>query len=268
MAVYATSDWHGCGNVANKVFDFLKPNDKLYFLGDAIDRGPDGIKLFNRLVSDSRVIMIKGNHEELMEQCLPALVKNENHQFTDHWLFSNGGLETWTTIKDFSKEKIMNYVRMIQCMPLSVEYISPKGHKVILEHAGYSPFIASYRTHNPVWDRSHFYDNWSDELGYEEGKNVYLVHGHTPVQYLKAYYGYKDQPAKTIEDYIEERQYLRDRIKTDEDLILPQVIQYCDGHKFDIDMCTIASHRIALLNLDTFERIYFDDEKAQKERNN
>ena len=40
----------------------------------------------------------------------------------------------------------------------------------------------------------------------------------------------------------------------------PNIIRYCDGHKFDIDMCTVVSGRIALLDLDTFEEIYIDGE--------
>ena len=41
--VYATSDWHGADiELIDKVFNFLGPKDKLYFLGDAIDRGGYG----------------------------------------------------------------------------------------------------------------------------------------------------------------------------------------------------------------------------------
>ena len=43
-----------------------------------------------------------------------------------------------------------------------------------------------------------------------------------------------------------------------EEIIKPEIIRYCSGHKFDVDMCTIASDRISLLDLDTFEVIYFD----------
>ena len=45
----------------------------------------------------------------------------------------------------------------------------------------------------------------------------------------------------------------------------PEVIRYCDGHKFDIDMCTIASERIALIDLDTFEIKYFDKKVREYE---
>ena len=44
----------------------------------------------------------------------------------------------------------------------------------------------------------------------------------------------------------------------------PTIVRYCDGHKFDIDMGTIASDRIALLDLDTFEEYYFDKENKNE----
>lgn len=267
MAVYATSDWHGCGKLMDRIFEYLQPDDTLYFLGDAVDRGKDGIQILDKLLSDSRVIMLKGNHEELMEQNIPFLLDEKESQITSHWLFSNGGECTWDSIKSLPKKEVMKYVEKIQALPLEEKYVSPLGHTVILEHAGYSPFMTSFRSHDSLWDRKHFFDVWADGTKETNGENVYLVHGHTPVQILKHYYGYKSQPVKTVEDYVEARQYLKNRIAENEDLILPKIIRYCEGHKFDVDMCTIASHRIALLNLDTFEEIYFDDEKAQKEKN-
>ena len=39
MSTYVASDWHGNYWVWEKVKTILSPNDKLYFLGDAADRG-------------------------------------------------------------------------------------------------------------------------------------------------------------------------------------------------------------------------------------
>ena len=35
------------------------------------------------------------------------------------------------------------------------------------------------------------------------------------------------------------------------------IIPYCEGHKIDIDLGCFVSRQIALLDLDTFEPIYF-----------
>ena len=40
MARYACSDLHGRYDLAEQVIAHLNPSDTLYFLGDAIDRGP------------------------------------------------------------------------------------------------------------------------------------------------------------------------------------------------------------------------------------
>lgn len=255
--VFASSDWHGCGNSALKIFDFLKSDDTLFFLGDAIDRGPDGILLMDRLLNDKRVTYLKGNHEEMMACDIPERIKYPDGEFwfNDCTWFNNGGNKTWETIKNCSDEIKMSYINKINNMPLEVKYNSPKGHVVILEHAGYTPFDIPHRHHDPLWDREHFYDNWTffDEVS-EQEKNTYLVHGHTPVQYLKFHYGYKDQPQKTKRDI--ELRHTWDKDPN----YKPSIIRYCGGHKFDIDMCTIVSNRIALIDLDTFEEIYFDAE--------
>ena len=78
--VYAAADWHGCLAPAKKLMDYLDKNDKLYYIGDSIDRGEDGIKLLNLLTKDKRVIYLRGNHEQMM---LDALRDARNGRFSD-----------------------------------------------------------------------------------------------------------------------------------------------------------------------------------------
>jgi len=264
--VFASSDWHGCGNVADKVFDFLKPDDTLYFIGDAIDRGPDGIKILTRLLSDSRVKFIMGNHEQFMEECLPEAIstlKASNDILSYEWIYScwvnNGGSRTINGLYDLSIPEVEELYQKIKNLPYQLLYKSPKGHTVLLEHAGYSPFVLSPRRHDPLWDREHFRDVW--DAGYRpdfcgDPDTTYLVHGHTPVQYLTYEYGYYGKPAPGP-NYLQEKHNFLYSDKTDA-LPKPEVIRYCEEHKFCIDMCTIVSNRIVLLDLDTFETVYID----------
>ena len=255
--VFASSDWHGCGTVANKILDFLKPDDKLYFLGDAIDRGPDGFKIMTKLLNDDRVVYIKGNHEEMMFKTIEHMIQYGIEEFLfqgngedDIWIYGNGGE---TTLNDMNWGKNINLIKLyhqIKNIPFISQYVSKDKKIIILEHAGFTPDKNGKEqyNHNPFWDRGHFYDAWSG------AENMYLIHGHTPVQYLKFEYGYYKCPKLTKEEL---------QLKNTWDIeskYQPQVIQYCEGHKFDIDMCTIISKRIALLDLDTFEIIYFDEE--------
>ena len=254
--VFATSDWHGCGDVAKKVFDFLQPDDILYFLGDAADRGPDGYALMKQLLNDKRVIYIKGNHEFFFERYTKELKENEKSFGYAEWIDGNGGWSTYkTAIEDFELDKIIEKVKNL---PLKKTYYSRAGNIIMLEHAGFTPNISRNKWtpwHDPLWDRGHFDEPWNNED--PAFKKVYVVHGHTPVQYLEFMFGYYGQPQKTIE-----QMELKHKFLNDEDMEgwKPTILRYCDNHKIDIDLCTISSNRIALLDLDTFEEIYFDKE--------
>lgn len=255
--VFASSDWHGCGTVANKVLDFLKPDDKLYFLGDAIDRGPDGFKIMTKLLNDPRITYMMGNHESMMLEAIEHMIIYglEEYQYCgmdNIWLYGNGGIKTFEDMNYGKGINLPKLYKNIKNMPVYV-ILTLKDKKVILEHAGYTPdkngkVKWDSKHHDPIWDRDHFWDPWSG------AENMYLIHGHTPVQYLQFEYGYYNCPKLTKEEL---------QLRTTWELkgkYTPQVIRYCDSHKFDIDMCTIVSKRIALIDLDTFEIIYFDEE--------
>lgn len=246
--VFASSDWHGCGKVANKVLEFLNPEDTLFFLGDAIDRGPDGVAILDVLLHRQNTFFLKGNHEEFLEHC-------PTHSPDIMWMV-NGGHDTYNELSQ-DEEKFLRYQQVIKNLPTELIYESSCGHRVILEHAGYTPFNISNNRHDPLWDRRHFIESWIPfyKDSFPEAENTYLVHGHTPVQYLKYEYGYIDQPSFAAKDFNDKRLWLKNELCEK-----PEIIRYCDGHKFDIDMCTILSKRIALLNLNTFEVLYFDEE--------
>lgn len=254
--VFASADWHGCGIPAEKLMSYLKEDDTLYFLGDAIDRGTDGLDIFKTLTTDPRVIYLRGNHEEFMLKAIQGKLEGITNRDFYIWTAGNGGNTTWADLELDTEENLIKYMEKIKQMPLKEEYISSKGHKVILEHAGYT-VGNTYRFHDPLWDRNHFYDEWGTS---EEDKNTYLIHGHTPVQYLQFECGYYGRPQFTKEEIAIKHSWYD--LPTDYEW-KPEVIRYCDGHKFDIDMCTICSGRVALIDLDTFEIIYFDTDKGE-----
>ena len=263
--VFCSFDWHGCGKVANQVLDWLSPEDTLYFGGDAIDRGPDGIEILNRLAARPNTILMRGNHEEMMARAIPYIIEDikEYECFYDwtgylHW-FQNGGKETAKAFLSMTEKQILKYKELIENMPTEIRYKSPNGHTVVLEHAGYTPVNIQHRSHDPLWDREHFYDRWNNGWEIEPGSNaekIYLVHGHTPVQYMRLMFGYDGMEPLTANEMKHKTDWYEHK-----DTIKPEVIRYCSGHKFNLDLCTIVSHRIALLDLDTFETIYFDEEE-------
>ena len=253
--VFASSDWHGNWELAQKVLNFLGPDDKLYYLGDCIDRGDNGIKILDALLIDPRVTFVKGNHEELMQFYIPELL--DKGDVNQEWLQNGGAVTADYLLKNKTKKEITNYIRKLASLPLETHYNSPNGHIVFLEHAGYTPLAPHYYHHDPLWDREHFIQDWA------ASENVYMIHGHTPVPYLKWYFSYKgkkvyfsDDPNFDEEDYNYGKEWLRGKHPE----YKPNILRYCDGHKFDVDVATIDSQRVALLDLDTFEEIYFDAE--------
>ena len=273
---YASSDWHGNWTAAKKVLDFLQPDDRLFYLGDATDRGENGVAILRTLMANPRVTYIKGNHDEFVELAIEKINLEEDEcnglpykapsnplaeKFDLIWWESmNGGRWTLSDLWKLPKAERMKIHRYLKNASVEVKYNSEKG-TVILEHSGYTPGMNKVnkwgKAHDPLWDREHFDDKWvADE-------NTYVVHGHTPVQYLKWQYGYVDSPTLTMEDMIWKREFLYDE-PTD---YRPTILHYCNGHKIDLDMCTIVSNRIALLDLDTFKEYYFDgaDEPRNKE---
>jgi len=260
--VYCSSDWHGCWDVAKKVLDYLQPEDTLYYLGDATDRGESGVKIFQALMTRPNTFYIKGNHDEMMADAIPfvwAEIENINyyggHQY-GLW-YQNGGDKTAQDFWKMTKEEVYAIKEAVDKMPTELRYKSPKGHTIIMEHAGYTPFDIPHRSHDPLWDRDHFYDRWSSGSGASEMvRDTYLIHGHTPVQYLKFMYGYNGEQPLTKEEMEQKQEWLHSH-KMEFDW-KPTILRYCDRHKFCVDLCTIVSNRIALLDLDTFEAIYFD----------
>jgi len=254
--VLATSDWHGC-DFYQDILNTLAPDDTIYFLGDAIDRGDANIDTFNALYNDKRVTFIKGNHEDMLVAFLTIEGLIQKEKETILW---NGTDKTLKEIAAIPAEKRPDFVKIITQMPEQLIYNSPRGHYVILEHAGFSPFAMPLYTHDPVWDRMHFRTKWDEGFNYRNKaltpNNTYVVHGHTPVQVLRFEYGYIDKEPLLLSEMEAKSNWYAES----EHPYKPHIINYCNNHKFDIDMGTAFSKRVAFLDLDTFEEFYFDKE--------
>ena len=77
MATYVISDIHGMYDKFLKMLDKLGFNDDdtLYVLGDVLDRGPNPIKVLQKMMEMPNVIPIVGNHELMAMECLDFLVE-------------------------------------------------------------------------------------------------------------------------------------------------------------------------------------------------
>lgn len=226
---YAITDLHGRLDLWKEVKKILQPNDKIYFLGDAMDRGPDGYALFLELLSDERVVYLKGNHEDMMAKGIEDYVTcSDIHDDFGLWTLSNGGSSTWNSIRTLSDEVLLQIASRLHKLPCEAVYINKKGQIVYMNHAGIPPMFREGKNEwDLIWNRRYYYekqdwkvDYWREENWNPEWDNSYLVHGHTPIK---------------------------------EDI---GILNYSDGHCFNIDIGAVWKNKTVLLDLDTFKPTY------------
>lgn len=243
MNVYACSDLHGQWDLFEELMTYINLDDKIYFLGDAIDRGLFGWDICKTIINDSRFIYIMGNHEDMMLNCI-GNINIENYDLDIGWnsdiklWYWNGGEKTYNNFindKMPTEEKI-KIIKKIKRLPYFDTYINQKNNVIYLTHAGFDPdsLRNDYITkENYLWDRSHYIadDFYGDS-------NEIVIHGHTPNPYLvKEINWHKKKENKYNYKYGD------------------GAFWYAGGHKCCIDCGAHYTGTTVLLNLDTFEEI-------------
>ena len=231
---YACSDLHGQKDLWNQIKDFLQPDDTLYFLGDAIDRGKDGFLIMQELIADSRVIYLKGNHELMMQNSLMENINNQSFWRGEEariW-YNNGSRPTMKAwIEDGPN---FNWINILKKLPLKAEYKNIKGQTIYLSHAGFTPGAEPEYEFDLVWDRNHLFQEIPKK--YLDNKTI-IVHGHTPTKHL-----IKQFKKYGFSNYKEENR-----------------IVFYNDIKIDVDCGSYTTGCTALLNLDTLEIISFKE---------
>ena len=205
MAIYAVSDLHGHYDLFQKGLSTIafSDNDYLYVLGDAIDRGKEGIRLLKYIMRQSNIDLLLGNHEVMMLNSVdfgggPLCIGRDTHI----WLDYNGG---WATLKDYldlsliSRKRLLGWLRN-RFVIKTVEV----GNKVFcLSH---SYFVESLLNKRYRYSDQHHVNEVVWESVYRNDSNVYgkdpyskhrctFVSGHVPVQYAREVIGQLKCPA-------------------------------------------------------------------------
>ena len=162
MAVYACSDLHGMLHFYKAIKDILKPEDTVYFLGDAGDRGPHPWECIKTIMDDPQFIYIKGNHEDM-------LIKAMGSGYGSAWalLRSNGGKKTCEQAMEESDWK--EWKSRLVSLPTQATYVNTQGETVYLSHAGFTPGVDHQGQMRRVWDRDliwsrdHFFHRWPED---------------------------------------------------------------------------------------------------------
>jgi len=232
MSSYAVSDLHACYNQWKQIQSFCKDSDRIYVLGDCIDRGLCSLDTLKSVLGDSRTTLLRGNHEDMM---LKALIAErdfeEDPDDTALWRwFNNGGKITYD---DWQQEgRNFNWISVIQNLPLWAKYTNSDGVNVVMNHSGATPKIgydvSSLSSKALLWDR-----HCIEEKRWHRDDNEIILHGHTPIPLMP-------QLKKFADEEIE-----------------PGAFWYCDMHRCNIDNCGFATGYICLLDLDTWEEHIF-----------
>ena len=134
---YTFSDIHGNLKLFNKLLDFLKPDDKIFFLGDANDRKPEGYEIIKKIARDSRFIYLKGNHEDMLYKAGIDYFQDDYTGKNYHLLVQNGGYDTFNDlIVDPYGQHWCNYLKRL---PTHAEYVNPIPKPLQIQKSSSTP---------------------------------------------------------------------------------------------------------------------------------
>lgn len=191
---FAVSDVHSCYKLLidalhEKGFDKNNPEHILISCGDLLDRGDDTIKVLEYVLNlpEDRTILIKGNHEYLLED----LLKRESFYGID---ISNGTAKTCIALSDINVPDTHEQLNLLAFSIIS----SAKENKLLKQYFSRLVHYAEFENHVFVhgWLRPEFryandedwsYDTWLNGIdswimyGNEIGKII--VCGHINASY-------------------------------------------------------------------------------------
>ncbi|MBN1932783.1 MAG: serine/threonine protein phosphatase [Desulfobacterales bacterium] len=171
--IFAIGDIHGCFDKLQILMDKIDVDfdtDTLVFLGDYIDRGPNSSEVVEYLIDlkkrFSKIIFLKGNHEEMLEDFLAGIDRLK--------YLTNGGQQT---LDSYLKKS-----RKFEASPIPQEHLDffkrlrlyYETDQYIFVHAGLRENIPleSQDVLDILWIRGRFIDS-----DYDFGKRV--IFGHT-----------------------------------------------------------------------------------------
>ena len=195
MATYVVSDVHGQYDLLieglNRI-DF-SDDDYLWCLGDAIDRGPDGIKLLQYVMEHDNMDLILGNHEFMM---LNSVDESGKPLCNGHdsllWSTFNGGDITFANYNMLSESERISLLSWMKSRYV-LKTIVIEEHPYCLTHSYYKETCEnktySELSYKDVWNIT-WSSIWRDDYEthamdiYPQYDYTFIV-GHVPVQRIR-----------------------------------------------------------------------------------
>ena len=192
MAIYVVSDIHGCYNLFLKGLSEISfsENDYLWCLGDAIDRGPDGVRILQYIMSHDNMDLIIGNHELMMLNSVNPHGKDIcDGNETYLWLEVNGGKSTYDQYGKLIEEERLKLLEWLRSRYV-IRTLNVEGHLFCLTHSYYNPKYENMRcidlpygdawsiTWSSIWRK----DVFTHALDIYGKYDHTFICGHVPVQ--------------------------------------------------------------------------------------
>lgn len=192
---YVIADIHGCYEEYRELIHKIKVSeekDHLYILGDALDRGPEPMKVLLDIMKRRNVTYIIGNHDYLFLYFIRKLgldLSNANNMSEDdisdfQAYLEDGGL---TTIEAFMKLSYEEKQAVCDFLLNANVYDEVRigDKRYILVHAGIGNFMEGVSL-----DEYNFLDFICERTDYKkryyQDRNTYVITGHTPTMYINA----------------------------------------------------------------------------------
>ena len=171
--ILCIGDVHGCSNTLKELlYNQIKitKNDKLIFVGDYIDRGPDSKGVIDVILylqkQNYDLTCLLGNHEELFMESL------KDHEIYSHWFKYCGGCET---LRSFNIQIFSELDEEYKYFFKTLLYFKIIPQTCIIVHAGlnFSNSDLFEDKYSMIWARD-------TKIDFSKFKDRYIIHGHTP----------------------------------------------------------------------------------------
>ncbi len=114
---YVVGDLHGCKRMFDRLLAhvcFDPTRDRIFSVGDLVDRGPDSIACL-ALLKEPWFFPVVGNHDAMLIASIEKETGNARQELYGNAFVSNKG---WEWAIGFTPEQVKEYLPLLQAMPL------------------------------------------------------------------------------------------------------------------------------------------------------
>ena len=193
MSTYVFSDVHGHSRALDRALERVSPcaDDRIFCLGDMVDRGPDPVGVMRIVRSLPGVVALMGNHESLMASCV---ADPDDALAALNWGI-NGGNATSEALRALPGDQARELVDWAVGLPRAAA--TRVGERTfLLCHAGVRLSVPAQAPEAPLWIREEFWGAPHGPAGPDaDGERCpVVVCGHTPTPYLERMGARLDEP--------------------------------------------------------------------------